>query len=110
MKFILLNCLLFILAIDNLHANEFEDLAYKESLKAHCSVNKVIYAQCFKLSEKECIKYMEGAILECSGQNEGIPINKNNLEMVSMCIQNKFENDLVRRGIDLDKPCNTNNP
>ncbi len=110
MKYILLICLLSLLEIDNLHANEFEDLAYEESLKAHCTVNKVIYAQCFKLSEKECIKFIDGAILECSDQKEGYPINKNNLEMVSTCIQNKFENDLVRRGIDLDKPCNTNNP
>lgn len=109
MKYIL--TILLLSMVCNANANEIMLFAYKESLKAHCNTNRKTYEQCFNLSNNECISLVDIVIFECSENKDGFPvINEENMHQVSTCIQNKFEKQLVNKGVDLDEPCNINNP
>ena len=87
------------------HAESINEIAFKASLKATCSVNKDMYKKCFHLNEDQCINIFTELIPKCSGNKYLFPLKKSEIPEYTECLIIKFEEKLVSKGINLDESC-----
>ena len=86
-------------------AENINEVALIESIKAICSVNKEAYKKCFGMSENECKSLLTKIMPQCSENKNVFPFDKNTSGKFTQCLSNKFEAELVRKGVALDEPC-----
>lgn len=89
----------------SLHAESINEIAFKTSIEASCSVNKKLYKQCFQLSEEQCYKILTELTPKCSNNKYVFPLKKSEVPKFTECLNVKFEEELASRGIDLDATC-----
>lgn len=107
MSKLILKTLLFILvmATNSIHAESINEIAFKTSIKASCSVNKETYEKCFHLNQDECYEMLTDLIPKCSENKYVFPIEQSEIPKLTECLNIKFEEKLVSKGINLDEPC-----
>jgi hypothetical protein len=87
------------------HAESINEISFKASIKASCSSNKEVYKKCFRLNEEQCYKTLTELIPKCSKNKHVFPLAQSEAPKFAECLNVKFEEELVSRGINLDAPC-----
>ena len=89
----------------SIHAESINEIAFKASIKASCSVNKVAYEKCFQINQDQCYKMLTELLPKCSKNKYVFPLKQSEAPKFSECLYIKFEKKLISRGIDLDASC-----
>ena len=89
----------------SIHAESINEIAFKTSIKASCTVNKNVYKKCFNLNEEQCYEILTDLIPKCSKNKYIFPLKKSEVPKLTECLNTKLEEKLISRGIDLDAPC-----
>lgn len=93
----------------SIHAESINEIAFKASIKASCSVNKVAYEKCFHINQEQCYKMLTELLPKCSKNKYIFPLKQSEAPKFSECLNIKFEEKLITRGIDLDALCSKYN-
>ena len=107
MNKLILKSLFFTLTITtcSIHAESINEIAFKASIKASCSANKVTHEKCFHINQEQCYKMLTESLPKCSKNKYVFPLKKSEAPKFSECLNVKFEEKLISRGINLDAPC-----
>ena len=103
----ILKSLFFVLVFTSFstYAESINERAFKTSIKASCSVNEKTYKECFNLNQDQCYKLLTDLIPKCSKNKYVFPLKQSEAPQLAACLNVKFEEELVSRGINLDAPC-----
>ena len=91
--------------MSSVKAESINEIALIESIKTSCTANKETYQKCFGMSENECKALLTEVVPECSKNKNVFPFDKSTSAKFIECLSTKFDEKLMSKGVELDKPC-----
>ncbi|MBQ0807913.1 MAG: hypothetical protein KBT55_08100 [Porticoccus sp.] len=93
----------------NVFGSEFQlGSVISAQIEHRCSINKDVYLSCLNMDESECKSIFSNAYNSCDTDGSELLFDINDqqsIDVFSVCVEQKLQEHLVAKGVDLDAVC-----